>query len=225
MKHCNKTFPGLMAATSLLAIILSTGCASTTNDESAENWEHLFQVGDDLSDWKVAENPDSVRIEDGYIVLQGERAHAFYMPKGRETPSWKNFEAEIQFMTKENANSGLFFHADWQESGWPRALECQINVSHEDHRKTGSIYAFGDIEEPGHKDDEWTTLLLRVEGKTVTVTVNGKQTNQWTQPEDHKLRLKRLREGTFALQAHDPGSLTKVRSLKVRRLHEPERDK
>lgn len=40
-----------------------------------------------------------------------------------------------------------------------------------------------------------------------------------------KLKLKRLREGTFALQAHDPDSLFKVRSLKVRRLHEPGRDK
>lgn len=218
MKYFSYALPGLMAASSLFAIILSTGCASTASEASAQKWESLFKVGDDLSDWKIAENPDSIRIEDGYIVCQGERAHAFYMPKGRETPSWKNFEAEIEFMTKENANGGLFFHADWQESGWPRALECQMNVSHTDHRKTGSIYAFGDIEEPGHKDNEWVTMLLRVEGQTVTVIVNGKQTNQWTQPEDHKLKLKRLREGTFALQAHDPGSLVKVRSLKVRRL-------
>jgi hypothetical protein len=46
----------------------------------------------------------------------------------------------------------------------------------------------------------------------------AKQHNQWTQPEDHKLAKKRLREGTFALQAHDPESVVKVRSLKVRAL-------
>lgn len=218
MKKFSKAHLGLMAATSLLALILSTGCASTASDESAESWEQLFKVGDDLSDWKVAENPDSVRIEDGYIVCNGKRAHAFYMPKSGEVPSWKNFEAEIQFMTTENANGGLFFHTEWKEEGWPRALECQINATHQDPRKTGSIYAFGDIAEPGHNDGEWVTMLLRVEGQTCTVTVNGKQTNQWTQPEDHKFKLKRLREGTFALQAHDPGSLVKVRSLKVRRL-------
>jgi hypothetical protein len=121
-------------------------------------------------------------------------------------------------MTFENANGGLFFHADWQEKGWPRALECQMNVSHQDHRKTGSIYAFGDIEAPGHQDGEWVTLRLKVVDQTVTVFVNGKQHNQWTQPDDHKLAKKRLREGTFALQAHDPDSRVKVRSLKVRRL-------
>lgn len=218
MKKFSRAQFGLMAITSLFAIFLTTGCASTGNDESAHKWESLFKAGDDLSDWQVAENPDSIRIENGYIVLNGKRAHAFYMPEGQEVPSWKNFEAEIQFMTKENANAGLFFHADWQETGWPRALECQINATHKDNRKTGSIYAFGDIEEPGHKDNEWVTMLLRVEGQTVTVTVNGKQTNQWTQAEDHKLKLKRLREGTFALQAHDPDSFVKVRSLKVRRL-------
>ncbi len=46
----------------------------------------------------------------------------------------------------------------------------------------------------------------------------AKQHNQWTQPEDHKLAKKRLREGTFALQAHDPESVVRVRSLKVRAL-------
>ncbi|MGB0742967.1 MAG: 3-keto-disaccharide hydrolase [Opitutales bacterium] len=195
-----------------------TGCASTATGESAEDWEVLFERGDDLSKWKVAENPDSIRIEDGYMICNGKRAHAFYTGKDGDTPSWKNFEAEIQFMTRDKANGGLFFHSDWQEEGWPLALECQINATHKDHRKTGSIYALGDIESPGHKDGEWVTMRLKVVDTTVTVFVNGKQTNQWIQPEDHKLKLKRIREGTFALQAHDPLSVVKIRSLKVRRL-------
>ena len=204
-----------LTLTLLSKLALFTGCASTAVDD----WEVLFKQGDDLSKWKIAEKPDSVRIEDGYIVCNGERAHAFYIGENGQAPVWKNFEAEIEFMTTQKSNGGLFFHTAWQEKGWPRpGLECQINVSHEDPRKTGSIFAFGDISEPGHKDGEWVTLRLKVVGKTVTVTVNGKQTNQWTQPEDHKFKKKRLGEGTFALQSHDPVSLTKIRSLKVRRL-------
>jgi hypothetical protein len=184
----------------------------------AEDWQVLFGPDSDLKHWKAAENPDSVRIEDKNIVLHGKRAHLFFMGEDGKA-SWKNFEAEIEFMTAAKANAGLFFHTAWQESGWPNhGLECQINATHEDHRKTGSIYAFGDITDPGHKDGEWVTMKLRVEGKKVTVHVNGKLVNEWTQPEDHSLKRKRLGEGTFALQAHDPGSAVKVRSLKVRRL-------
>jgi hypothetical protein len=201
----------------LAGLALFSGCASTGTSDSAEDWTYLYKPGDDLELWKAAEHPESIRQEDGNIVLNGERAHLFYMGEDGAA-SWKNFEAEIEFMTAENANGGLFFHSDWQESGWPRSLELQINATHKDPRKTGSIYAFGDLAEPGHEDGEWVTMRLRVEGKTATVWVNGKQTNQWTQPEDHKLKKKRIREGTFALQAHDPGSLVKVRSLKVRRL-------
>lgn len=208
----------LFASALLAGTISFSGCATTSTSDSADDWEVLFQKGDDLSNWKVAENPGSVRIEDGIIVCNGERAHAFYLGEGGEAPTWKNFEAEIEFMTAENSNGGLFFHCDWQESGWPSALECQINATHKDHRKTGSVYAFGDVTEPGHKDGEWVTMRLKVVDNTVTVWVNGKQTNKWTQPEDHKLKLKRIREGTFALQAHDPISVVKVRSLKVRRL-------
>lgn len=34
--------------------------------------------GKDLSGWKVNENPDSVRVQDGSLVVQGDRAHVFY---------------------------------------------------------------------------------------------------------------------------------------------------
>ncbi|WP_158279771.1 3-keto-disaccharide hydrolase [Coraliomargarita sinensis] len=213
----NTVCRGLMAASLLFGISFFNGCVTTAQDSSAEDWTYLYQPGEDLSLWKATEHPESIRLEDGNIVLNGERAHLFYMGQDGDA-SWKNFEAVIEFMTAENANAGLFFHADWQESGWPRALECQINATHKDHRKTGSIYALGDTSEPGHEDDEWVTMRLRVVGQTATVWVNGKQINQWTQPEDHKLKKKRIREGTFALQAHDPGSVVKVRHLKVRRL-------
>jgi len=220
MMTLKKTLSFVFLSALLSMVALFTGCASTASSDSA-GWEVLFEKGDDLSKWRIAENPDSIRIEDGYIVCNGERAHAFYIGEAGESPVWKNFEAEIEFMTAEKTNGGLFFHSAWQEKGWPRpGLECQINVSHQDPRKTGSVYAFGDIETPGHEDGEWVTLRLRVVDKTVTVWVDGKQTNQWTQPEDHKFKKKRLGSGTFALQAHDPVSVFTVRSLKVRRLAE-----
>src|SRR5690606_10934145 len=34
--------------------------------------------GRSLEGWKVAEHPESVRVQDGALVVQGARAHAFY---------------------------------------------------------------------------------------------------------------------------------------------------
>ncbi len=197
----------------LLVIFLSLGLSVHANE-----WEVLFDQSTGLKNWKVGENPESVRIEDNLLVLNGKRAHLFYMGEDGKA-SWKNFEAEVQFKTSKNANSGLFFHTQWQESDWPAfGLECQINVSHEDWRRTGSIFGLEDIRVPGHADGEWVTMVLRVENNTAIVSVNGKETNRWKQPDTHTWKKKRINQGTFAFQAHDPGSKVVVRSFRVRRL-------
>lgn len=85
-------------------------------------------------------------------------------------------------------------------------------------RKTGSIFGVADVEDPGHKDGEWVTMKLRVEGNQVKVWLNGELHNEWTQTEQHTWKKKRIDSGTFALQAHDPGSITKIKSMKVKRL-------
>ena len=199
----------LLTITTLLALSISA---------AAQDWQTLFKTGDELTHWKTAENVGSVRLEDGNIVLNGKRAHLFYMGKNGNA-SWKNFVVEVQFKTAKNANAGLFFHTKWQDKGWPQqGYEAQINATHKDPRKTGSIYSFKDCAKPGHQDNEWVTMNVKVEGKKATVTVNGKVTNQYTEPEDHKPATKRFGEGTFALQAHDPGSIVIVRSFRVKAL-------
>lgn len=184
---------------------------------AAQDWQVLFD-GKSLDGWKVAESPESIRLEDGCVVLNGKRAHLFWLGSdGKAT--FGNFEAEIVFQSAKGSNAGLFFHTKWQDKGWPlQGLECQINATHSDWRKTGSVYSFKDVKEAGHGDDEWVTMRLRVEGKTVKVWVNDKLHNEWTQPEDHPEKTKRLDGGTFALQAHDPDSVVKVKSLRVKPL-------
>ncbi|MGB0143251.1 MAG: 3-keto-disaccharide hydrolase, partial [Akkermansiaceae bacterium] len=102
---------------------------------------------------------------------------------------------------------------------WPsQGYECQVNATQKDWRKTGSIYSFQDLKEPGHKDDEWFTYNIKVEGKKITVTINGKVVNEYTEPANHKEATKRLSEGTIALQGHDPGSLVYFRKLRIKTL-------
>ena len=71
------------------------------------------------------------------------------------------------------------------------------------------------------RDDEWFEVYIKVEGKKVVTKVNGKTIVEWTQPDDWKAGSsfeRKLGEGTFALQGHDPGSTVLFRNLFVKRL-------
>lgn len=73
-------------------------------------------------------------------------------------------------MTEPGANSGIFIHTKFQEDGWPsKGYEVQVNQSHSDWRKTGSLYSFDDVKEVHVKDNEWYTEHIIVQGDKVTV--------------------------------------------------------
>jgi len=183
----------------------------------AGDWVDMFD-GKTLKGWKVnAENPKTFSVVDGTIKVDGPRAHLFYGEDGNA--KFKNFEFECEVKTAEKANSGIFIHTKYQAEGWPsQGYECQVNATHGDWRKTGSIYSLQDLKKPGHKDGEWFTYNIKVEGKKVTVTINGKVVNEYTEAADHKEKTKRLSEGTIALQGHDPESVIHYRKLRIKKL-------
>ena len=183
----------------------------------AGDWVEMFD-GKSLKGWKVnSENPKTFSVEDGAIKVVGPRAHLFYGEDGNA--KFKNFEFECEVKTAKNANAGIFFHTAFQDKGWPSVgYEAQVNATQKDWRKTGSIYSFKDLKEPGHVDDKWFTYNIKVQGKKVTVTIDGKVVNEYVEPDDHKEKTKRLGEGTIALQGHNPGSLAFFRKLRIKKL-------
>ena len=100
--------------------------------------------GKSFDGWKIAEpNTKSWRIEDGCFVANGNRSHLFYV--GDEKP-FKDFELKVDVMTRPGSNGGIYFHTKWQESSWPtNGFECQVNVSHTDWIKTGSLYGLANV--------------------------------------------------------------------------------
>ena len=109
----------------------------TVNCLAAEDgWICLFD-GKSLDGWKVSENPDSFKVEDGQIVAFGPRGHLFY-DGDVENHNFKNFHFKADVMTTPGSNSGLYFHTKYQDSGWPSAgYEAQVNNTHSDPKKTG----------------------------------------------------------------------------------------
>lgn len=192
---------------------------STLAQES--DWIQLF-TGKDLQGWRVSENPSSFSVENGLIKVSGPRAHAFYVGDVGGA-DFKNFELLVEVKTLPKANSGIFIHTAYQASDWPeKGYEIQVNQSHSDWRKSGSLYAVQDVPEVHVKDGEWYTYHVIVRGDQISVALNGKVVMEYDESADTNrtspLGKKRFDRGTIALQAHDPESVIYFRSIKIKLL-------
>ena len=191
-------------------------CATVSADEWISLWD-----GKTFDGWKASENTDSWKIEDGAFVCHGPRSHLFYV--GDEAP-FVNFHFKCEVMTKPGSNAGIYFHTKWQEEGWPKyGYEAQVNATHGDPKKTGSLYAVQNVDKANHKDDEWYTEEIIVNGKNIKIVVNGETVVDFTEEADRKpgndfTRILDKDGGTFAFQAHDPKSEVHFRKIMVKKL-------
>jgi hypothetical protein len=202
----------------LFALLVLCTLSVSAFSQSGE-WIELFN-GKNLDGWKISENPGSFTVVDKTIKVDGPRGHAFYDgPVGNH--DFKNFELMVEVKTMPKANSGIFIHTEFQEKGWPnKGHEIQVNQTHGDWRKTGSVYSFKDVKETFVEDGEWYTEHVIVKGNQVTVKVNGKIINEYDESKERTgdLGTKKLSSGTIALQAHDPESVIFYRSVKIKLL-------
>jgi len=202
-----------------LSAVLVVLCAFRGSQSVAQDWVSLFD-GHSLSGWKVGENAATFSVKDGQIVVHGPTAHLFY-EGGYKNHNFKNFELKVDVMTYPHANSGIYFHTQYQDSSWPKkGFEVQVNNSHTDWKRTGSLYDVVNVKELYVKDMEWFTEYIQVEGKHVVVKINDKTVVDYTEPNDFKPAPGQeghfLSSGTFALQGHDPNSEVHFKNILVR---------
>lgn len=209
-------YSSLFAAALLIACNLAAADQPTTET----GFVSMFD-GTTLNGWKVTEeHPESWMVEDGKLKCAGPRSHLFYVGDG---VPFKNFHFKAEVMTTPGSNAGIYFHTKYQKGGWPKTgFECQVNVSHGDPKKTGSLYGVENVADPGVQDNEWYTQEIIVQDKNIQLIVDGKTLVDYTEKEDQKpfdATFERLiGEGTFALQAHDPKSVCYFRNLRVKKL-------
>jgi hypothetical protein len=204
------------AALALCAVLLAPALAA---QETEEGFVPLMD-GKTFAGWQPAkESPGTWKIEDGAFVTRGPRCHLFYTGEG---VPFKNFELKVEVMTDRGANGGIYFHTAYQETGWPKAgFEAQVNNTHTDWKKTGSIYNVANVAYAAAEDNKWWTQDILVQGDTVTVKVDGKIVVQYIEPPGAQPGAdfgRKLGSGTFALQAHDPKSVVRYRNIRVKRL-------
>ena len=205
------------------AAALICTCLTATSgfaDHHNPEWISMFS-GRDLAGWKVSENKDSVKVEDGMLVIDGPRAHAFFVGSDGKA-DFKDFHLQAQVKTTKGSNSGIYFHTQYQEDGWPsKGYECQVNNTHSDPKKTGGLYGIKDNFEAPAKDGDWFDYDVIVKGKQIIIKINGKTIVDYTEPRDVKregqFKDRLLSSGTFAIQAHDPESVVYYRNIRVKK--------
>ena len=212
-----------LAAITLSLVVALAGTTAAQDKKNKPVKEKGFKTiwdGKTFNGWKISEpEKNSWSIQDGAIVAKGPRSHLFYVA---DPKPFVNFEYKVEAMTEPGSNGGIYFHTQWQETGFPKmGFEVQVNQTHTDWKRTGSLYNVVNVKEQLVKDNEWYTYHIIVKNKHVTIKVNDKVAVDWEQPTDRqpgKDMPLMLDKGTFAFQAHDPKSVIRYRNVRVKRL-------
>ena len=189
-----------------------------TTSARAGEWVSLFD-GQTLSGWTMGGGRANSKWEvvDGAIQGSGA-ASMLYSPKG----DYKNFRFRAEVKISDRGNSGMYFRCPQPNGSFGEGYEAQIDSTHRDPIRTGSIYGFVHVYKQIVPPDTWFTYEVEVvdkdwRGKVVPhikVSINGEvlfELMEYTKAWDH---------GHFAFQHHDPGSKVSIRKIEVMELDE-----
>jgi hypothetical protein len=168
-------------------------------------WIKMFN-GKDLDGWKANEKAENWKVQDGAIIVSGERSHLFWMLE-----ECTNCEFKATIWLGKGSNSGMFFRARFME-GWPEGYEAQVNNSHTDPVRTASLYHFVKVFDQLVPDETWWTQHIIANGNHIVIKVNDKVVVDTIE------KTNRFTKGYLAIQAHDPKSTAKYKDLMFRAL-------
>ncbi len=175
-------------------------------DDTKDGFKPLFD-GKTLKGWKVFPGEkDQWKVEDGCIVGSGDRSHLF-----TDRGDFTDLHLKARVLINDKGNSGLYFRVAFGPA-WPKGYEAQINSTHQDPVKTGSLYNFKAVKEILVKPDEWFDYEVIAKGNHIVIKVNGKTTVDFV---DEKNTYKK---GHVAFQQHNDGSIVKIKSIEVKEL-------
>ena len=186
----------------------------TSAPARAGDWVSLFD-GQTLSGWtKVGSARSNWEVKDGAIVGTGP-ASMLYSPK-----TYKNFRYRAEVKINDGGNSGMYFRCPAQDGDFGKGYEAQIDSTHRDPIRTGSLYTFVHIYDQLVPPDTWFTQEVEVVTKNfrgaviphIKVSVNGKLLYEFL---DHGNTWK---EGYFAFQQHNDGSNVWIKKVEVKEL-------
>ncbi len=192
------------------ALIMLPVFATAVQADEPE-WISLFD-GKTLEGWEKVGNENSVwEVTDG--AISGSGAASMLV---NTTGPYKNFRYRAEVKINDKGNSGLYFRTT-PKPGFTDGYEAQIDSTHTDPIRTGSIYGMCHVYQQHVKPDEWFNYEIEVRddvwrGREMTrikVTIDGNELYEYLD------FAKTFPAGHFAFQQHDPGSKVNIRKIEV----------
>jgi hypothetical protein len=178
--------------------------------------------GKDLTGWKASANADSFKVTNGAIVANavGPASHLFY-DGTVGNHSFQDFELRLDVLARYRSNGGVYVMTEFQPQGFPgKGFEIQVNNSHSDRIRTGSLYHVVDLSNIPGKDDEWIPMEIKGQGNTIAISLKGQEVLRWTQPADwpgaYDTPGRKIGPGTIAFQSHDAYSMTAYANIRLK---------
>ncbi len=193
------------AAAGLAIAALCAAPAAFSKDAKGGKWIKMFN-GKNLDGWKANERPESWKAVDGTIVGDGEASHLFFM---KEECGDCEFKAMVKI--SDGGNSGMYFRTAFGP-GFPKGYEAQVNSSHKDPKRTGSLYNFKNVMEQLVPPDTWFSQDIIAQGNHIIIKVNDKVAVDYVEDKNT------YTAGHFALQQHNKGSVVTYKDLMYRKL-------
>jgi hypothetical protein len=134
---------------------------------------------------------------------------------------WRHCRLGHRVEINDHGNSGMYFRSPTNTGSFSDGYEAQVDSTHKDPIRTGSIYGFLHIYKQLVPPDTWFTYEVECEDKDwrglkvphIKVSVNGELLFMFIE------RTKAWEKGYFAFQQHDPGSRIEIRKIAVKELN------
>jgi len=177
-------------------------------------WVSLFD-GKTMDGWEIVGREGSVwEVRDGALAGSGQPSMLVHT-KG----PYRNFRYRAEVKISDGGNSGLYFRTTRKPS-FADGYEAQIDSTHRDPIRTGSLYGMSHVYKQLVEPDTWFKYEIEVrddvwrgrKNTRIKVTVDDDELYEYL---DFALTFK---EGYFAFQHHDPGSKVAIRKVEVMEL-------
>lgn len=209
MKLLTQSF--LCIATLVALSINASVDAQEASTASATEWISLFD-GKSMDGWeKVGKKDSHWNVTDGMLAGTGTQSMLVYTKD-----TYKDFRYRVEFKINDGGNSGVYFRTT-RKPTFKDGYEAQVDSTHKDPIRTGSIYGMCHVYQQHVKPGEWATYEIEVrddvwrkrEMTRIKVTIDGNELYEYLD------FAKTFSEGHFAFQQHDPGSEVHIRKVEV----------
>jgi hypothetical protein len=202
-------------------------CLAAAPRQHEDGWVTILDAKS-FTDWKVAPESPKSHVEESatvkkvvagdslhdgrwtfeHGVLHGEGgvSHIF-SPRG----DYENFVYRAEIRISDKGNSGQYFRTAFG-NGFPDGYEAQVNSTHTDPVRTGSLYGFVKVFDQLVPPNTWFTQEVTAVGNHIVIKVNGKTTVDYVDTKNTHMK------GHFAFQQHNLGSEVWIRNVQVKEL-------